>query len=59
MIGANEQNQIMHIDRYAEERLGLNTWWMDAGWYIQQHGWPQVGTWEMDPKTVPAGFQAD
>jgi alpha-galactosidase len=38
MIGANEQNQIMHIDRYAEERLKLDYWWMDAGWYVQQQG---------------------
>ena len=57
MIGANEQNQIMHIDRYAEERLGLDTWWMDAGWYPQEHGWPQVGTWEVDPKRFPRGFK--
>jgi alpha-galactosidase len=57
MIGANEQNQIMHIDRYAEERLGIDTWWMDAGWYPQEHGWPQVGTWEVDPKRFPRGLK--
>jgi len=57
MIGANEANQIMHIDRYLEERLPLNYWWMDAGWYIQQQGWPQVGTWEIDPQRFPHGFQ--
>ncbi len=32
MIGANEANQIMHIDRYLEEGLKIDTWWMDAGW---------------------------
>ena len=57
MIGANEANQIMHIDRYMEEKLPLAYWWMDAGWYIQQHGWPQVGTWEADPKRFPKGFK--
>jgi alpha-galactosidase len=57
MIGANEENQIMHIDRYVEEKLGLDTWWMDAGWYPQEHGWPQVGTWEVDPKRFPRGFK--
>lgn len=57
MIGANEANQIMHIDRYREERLGLDYWWMDAGWYIQDWGWPQVGTWEPDPKRFPHGFK--
>jgi alpha-galactosidase len=57
MIGANEANQIMHIDRYLEEGLKLDYWWMDAGWYVQEHGWPQVGTWEVDPKRFPHGFK--
>ena len=57
MIGANEENQIMHIDRYVEERLKLDYWWMDAGWYVQQEGWPQVGTWEVDPKRFPKGLR--
>jgi len=57
MIKANADNQIMHIDRYLEERLKLDYWWMDAGWYIQQQGWPQVGTWEVDPKRFPQGFK--
>jgi alpha-galactosidase len=56
MIKANEQNQIMHIDRYLEEGFKLDYWWMDAGWYIQQQGWPQVGTWEVDPRDSRAGF---
>jgi alpha-galactosidase len=57
MIGANEANQIMHIDRYLEEGIKLDYWWMDAGWYIQEKGWPQVGTWELDPKRFPKGFK--
>ena len=57
MIGANEANQIMHIDRYLEEGLKIDYWWMDAGWYIQKTGWPQVGTWEVDPKRFPRGFR--
>ena len=57
MIGANEENQIMHIDRYLEEGLKIDYWWMDAGWYVQQHGWPQVGTWEVDKKRFPNGFK--
>lgn len=57
MIGANEANQIMHIDRYLEERLPIAYWWMDAGWYVQQQGWPQVGTWEVDPRRFPRGLR--
>jgi alpha-galactosidase len=57
MIGANEQNQIMHIDRYLEEGLKIDYWWMDAGWYVQQKGWPQVGTWQVDPRRFPRGLK--
>ncbi len=57
MIKANQDNQIMHIDRYLEEGLKLDYWWMDAGWYIQQQGWPQVGTWEVDPNRFPKGLR--
>ncbi len=57
MIKADADKQIMFIDRYAEEGIKLDYWWMDAGWYIQEKGWPQVGTWEVDPKRFPDGFK--
>ena len=57
MIGANEANQIMHIDRYLEEQLKIDYWWMDAGWYVQKNGWPQVGTWEVDKSRFPKGLK--
>ena len=57
MIKADADSQIMFIDRYAEEGIKIDYWWMDAGWYVQQKGWPQVGTWEIDPKRFPEGFK--
>jgi alpha-galactosidase len=57
MIKADEQKQIMFIDRYLEEGLKIDYWWMDAGWYVQKTGWPQVGTWEVDPARFPLGFR--
>lgn len=57
MIKANTETQIMFIDRYFEEGIKLDYWWMDAGWYVQQNGWPQVGTWEVDPKRFPEGLR--
>lgn len=57
MIKADADKQIMFIDRYLEEGIKIDYWWMDAGWYIQQNGWPQVGTWEVDPKRFPDGFK--
>lgn len=57
MIKTDEEKQIMFIDRYLEEKIPIDYWWMDAGWYIQERGWPQVGTWEVDPKRFPNGFK--
>jgi alpha-galactosidase len=58
MCGANEENQIMHIRRYQEERIKLDYWWMDAGWYKGgASGWGNVGTWETDPTRFPQGFK--
>ena len=57
MIKADTEKQIMFIDRYLEEDLKIDYWWMDAGWYIQEKGWPQVGTWEVDPKRFPNGLR--
>lgn len=58
MIRANEENQIAFIDRYRAERIGLDYWWMDAGWYVNKTGWPNVGTWEVDAKRFPRGLRA-
>ena len=59
MTGANEENQIMHIRRFQEERIKLDYWWMDAGWYKcgDPPNWTVVGTWEPDPKRFPKGFK--
>jgi alpha-galactosidase len=59
MIDANEANQIMFIDRYLEEDIKLDYWWMDAGWYVHHGGgWPRVGTWEVDAARFPRGLRA-
>ncbi len=57
MKNANEANQIMFMDRYLEEGIKLDYWWMDAGWYVQKNGWPQTGTWEVDTSRFPKGFK--
>jgi alpha-galactosidase len=63
MIHANEENQKFFIDRYVEERLPLDYWWMDAGWYpndlkYSDGGWPNTGTWEVDKGRFPNGLKA-
>ena len=58
MISANEANQKLFVDRYLSHGLKLDYWWMDAGWYINETGWPHTGTWEVDPKRFPRGLRA-
>jgi alpha-galactosidase len=57
MEKATEENQIEFIDRYCEEKLGLDYWWMDAGWYVQNLGWWEAGTWEVDARRFPRGLK--
>ncbi|MBI2844878.1 MAG: alpha-galactosidase [Armatimonadetes bacterium] len=58
MINANEENQKLFIDRYLEEGLKLDYWWMDAGWYICGGAWQTTGTWEVDTQRFPRGLRA-
>jgi len=57
MIHADEASQILFVDRYLEEGLRLDYWWMDAGWYPNETGWPNTGTWEVDTKRFPRGLR--
>lgn len=58
MIRANEQNQEEFIQRYQDEGFAIDYWWMDAGWYVNASGWPNVGTWRVDPNRFPHGLRA-
>jgi len=58
MINANEDNQKLFIDRYLEEGIKIDYWWMDAGWYVNNGSWPNTGTWEVDEKRFPNGLRA-
>jgi alpha-galactosidase len=58
MCNANEENQILFIDRYLEERVPITYWWMDAGWYPCGGQWPKTGTWEPDLERFPHGLRA-
>ena len=58
MTGASEENQNHFIDRYLEEHVPINYWWMDAGWYPCGGQWPKTGTWEPDTARFPRGLRA-
>ena len=57
MIHANTANQKLFVDRYLEENLPLDYWWMDAGWYPCDGNWPRTGTWEVDTNRFPGGLR--
>jgi alpha-galactosidase len=57
MCDANEENQSLFIDRYLAERIPIDFWWMDAGWYPCK-SWGQTGTWEPDLTRFPRGLRA-
>ena len=57
MIHADSAGQKLFVDRYLDERLRLDYWWMDAGWYPNDRGWPNTGTWEVDTKRFPGGLR--
>jgi alpha-galactosidase len=58
MLDANEENQKLFIDRYLEEDLKIDYWWMDAGWYPNNGEWFNTGTWEVDRKRFPDGLRS-
>jgi alpha-galactosidase len=58
MVYADEASQFKFIDRYVEERIPIDYWWMDAGWYVIADNWPNTGTWEVDTKRFPRGLRA-
>jgi alpha-galactosidase len=58
MIHANTESQTFFVDRYLQEGLKLDYWWMDAGWYFcDPVGWPKTGTWEVDTRRFPKGLR--
>ncbi len=58
MVAANENNQMQFINRYLEERLKIDYWWMDAGWYFCDGNWTKTGTWNVDTNRFPRGLRA-
>jgi len=56
----NAKGEKEYIDRYLEEGIRPDFWWIDAGWYSIPSGyddWTQTGTWEADKKRYPNGLR--
>ena len=58
MGNATDESQIFFIKRYLEEKIPIDYWWMDAGWYrCNNHQWHRTGTWEIDTERFPEGLK--
>ena len=57
MIHADTDSQVFFVDKYLERGIELDYWWMDAGWYVNETGWPNTGTWEVDEARFPGGLR--
>jgi alpha-galactosidase len=51
----SEANQLASIEAVVQNRLPVEYWQMDAGWFV--NGWPVTGTWSPDPKRFPSGLK--
>lgn len=49
--------EIAYAKAYLDAGVGLQYWWIDAGWYPCGDGWWNVGTWEPDPQRYPHGLR--
>jgi alpha-galactosidase len=58
MQQATEESQMLFIRRYQEEKLPIDYWWMDTGWFPFHGNWVNTGTWEVDRKRFPNGLRA-
>ncbi len=56
MQQADTESQKMFIERYLEEKIPIDYWWMDAGWYTYPEAWTDTGTWVVDTKRYPKGL---
>ncbi len=57
MVRANTENQMFFIDGYVREKIEIEYWWMDAGWYPCENEWWKTGTWEPDVTRFPNGLR--
>ena len=57
MTRATEKNLIPFMNRFLEEGLRIDCWWMDAGWYYGGGNWAKTGSWWPDPARFPNGLK--
>ena len=57
LIGTQAE-EIAFLNRYRDEKIPLQWWWIDAGWYPNDGWWPYAREWEVDRQRYPGGVRA-
>ncbi|MCX6620588.1 MAG: alpha-galactosidase, partial [Acidobacteria bacterium] len=56
-LKTSEAGEKQFIDVLTREKIQIDYWWIDAGWYPCGDGWTRTGTWEPDPVRYPRGIR--
>lgn len=56
-LKTDEATERQFIDTFTKEKVKLDYWWIDAGWYPCSSWWDGVGTWEVDKARFPSGIK--
>ena len=56
-LKTSEAGEKQFIDVLTRERIKIDYWWIDAGWYPCGDDWGRTGTWEPDPLRYPRGIK--
>jgi alpha-galactosidase len=57
-LKTSESVEKLFIDMLAREKVKLDYWWIDAGWYPCKNDWTNTGSWQPDPERYPKGIKA-
>lgn len=57
LVRRTEATQLEWIDRFAEEKIALDFWWMDAGWYENNGRWQEPKAFRADRARFPRGLR--
>jgi alpha-galactosidase len=57
-LNVSETGEMEFLDILKRENVGVDYWWMDAGWYPCAGQWWNTGTWKPDSTRFPGGIKA-
>ena len=63
LAATKENNEVSFLNKYLDNGVPLDSWWLDAGWYYKSgttsvKEWLEVGNWKIDKSRFPTEFKA-